>query len=102
MWNLTKINKNHYKITRDDEYIEFELNSELDGEIVFNNDMSDDFIIFIAKTYPTPNEDSEPTIGDVYKYDNKKCISHSLVNANILETNLNKIKAKFILETELK
>ena len=102
MWTITKLNKNNYKIYRDTEYIEFELNSDLNGEIIFGNNMSDDDIIFIAKTYPTLDTDFEAVIGDAYKYDNRKCIKKSLVGANILNTNMNLAKAKFILETELK
>ena len=103
MWAITKLGKNHYKITEDSKFIEFKLISAfLDDEIVFNNNMSDDNIIFVNNPYPTPDTDNNTVIGIAYKYNGKTCVERCLVDASIIFSNMSLCKSKFVLETECK
>ena len=91
-WELSKLAKNHYKMTKDDKYIEFVISSDLVGnpEILFEEPMniSEDNVLFIPETLPTLDEDPYAIIGSAFRYDGRKCVEHSLVDAKVIDTNV--------------
>jgi len=98
-WSITKLSKNKYTITKDNQFIEVMLVTELlnNPEVLLTNtrDMSEDYVIFYPNTYPT-NVDESAIIGEAFAYDGLKCINKSLVTAVITNTNIS--NAKDILE----
>lgn len=96
---ITKIDRNTYRFARDNKYIivrvEHTFLENVDINIL-NLDMSDDNVIFIKQLRPNV-EDYYLIIGIAYLYNNKKCISTSIVDLYIIDTNMK--NAKEMMET---
>ena len=90
-WNISRINKNRYKVTNNEIFIEVQLstNFENDPEILLagTQDMSCEGVIFYPILYPTEDNES-PIIGEAYLYEGLKCVNKDLVRAYIVDTNI--------------
>lgn len=100
---ITKIDRNTYRFARDNKYIivrvEHTFLENVDINIL-NLDMSDDNVIFIKQLRPNEIyyvEDDYLIIGTAYLYNDKKCISTSIVDLCIIDTNMK--NAKEMMET---
>lgn len=93
---LTKIDTNIYELSINSTTIKFKINDKRAVNIE-NKDMSADNVIFIKESYPTPDDESVSIIGHAYQYDNGKMIDDWLVAVDILDTNIDLVKAKGIL-----
>ena len=97
---LTKLDKNLYELSINDTTIKFKINDKREVNIE-NKDMSIDNVIFIKESYPTPDDEPVSIIGHAYQYDNGKMIDDWLVDVDILDTNIDLVKAKGILEVNV-
>lgn len=97
---LTKLDKNLYELSINGTTVKFKINDNREVNIE-NKDMSIDNVIFIKESYPTPDNELVSIIGHAYQYDNGKMIDDWLVDADILDTNIDLVKAKGILEVNV-
>jgi hypothetical protein len=90
-WKLEKINKNLYKLTLDDNYVEFTISHDFSSDVainLYNKNMSEDKVIFFNDAYETPQNQSVAIIGRAYLYnENGICVEESLVDATPINTN---------------
>lgn len=90
-WKLENINKNQYKITLNDNYVEFTISHTFSSDVdinLHNKNMSKDGVIFFNDAYETPQNQPVAIIGRAYLYNDKGiCVEESLVDATPLNTN---------------
>lgn len=101
-WNIKTKEKNHFYAVRDNNFIDFKLNTGLssDYSMLFDNsrDMSEDGIIFIPNIFTTPDNEVDPIIGESLRYVGFKCVEKGLVTATIINTNIDIEVAKTYIE----
>lgn len=89
-WRISNIQHNIYKLYLNDLFIILKVNHSFSDNVeinIINKDISKDNIIFISKLYPsTPNDPI--VIGNAYRYKNNKCIEESLIDVEIIESNI--------------
>lgn len=100
---ITKIDRNIYRFARDNKYIIIKVEHTFLENVdinILNLNMSDDNVIFIKQLRPCEfsyGEDDYLIIGTAYLYKDKKCISNSIVDLYIVDTNMK--NAKEMMET---
>ena len=93
---LIKLEKNHYKMTINDNFfIEFRVLFDKEVLITSKN-ISNDNVLFISGGLPTEATDN-PIIGYALSFRNKICIGNDLIEAEILDSNVE--NSKTILES---
>ena len=86
MWSISKLRDNLFRITKNDLYIEFKVMYDKLVNLC-SRDISEDNVLFIPHAYVTPNDD-EILIGDVFEYNENKCVTNNIVEVKVTETNV--------------
>lgn len=93
---IAKVEKNVYKITRNNEWVIGKF--PIDYSIDLNNNISEDNIIFIKNVRPIPEEDTTYVMaGDCYRYEDNKCVERFIIGMDIIDTNVDLPTAQNIL-----
>lgn len=90
-WIISNIQPNIYKLSLNDLFIILKVNHSFSDNVdinIINRDMSKDNIIFINKIYPSTPNDTFIIIGNAYRYKNNKCIEESLIDVEIIDSNI--------------